>query len=151
MTLKHNPTKLEDELCFAIYTAQKNYNKFYAKALAQFHLTYPQYITLLVLWEVGKPMMIKELGSRLQLDTGTLTPLLKRMEREGWLERKRGEDDGRKVYINLTFKAKEIESKVKQHLTTCFARLDLSEDEYLSDVARIQNIANQLESQNENE
>ena len=78
--LDHKPYHLEDELCFAIYSAQKSYNKFYSEALRQFGLTYPQYITMLVLWEERRPMMIKEIGKRLNLDTGTLTPLLKRLE-----------------------------------------------------------------------
>lgn len=82
--LEHKPNKLENELCFAVYTAQKFYNRFYTESLKEFKLTYPQYITLLVLWEEQRPMMIKELGERLGLDTGTLTPLLKRMEKK-WL------------------------------------------------------------------
>lgn len=85
MGLEHKPDKLDDELCFAIYTTQKIYNKFYVESLKEYGLTYPQYITLLALWENNEPMMIKELGKKLNLDNGTLTPLLRRMEKEGWV------------------------------------------------------------------
>lgn len=144
MGLNHQPNKLEDELCFAIYTAQKNYNKFYTRALGQYHLTYPQYITLLVLWDENEPMMIKELGARLKLDTWTLTPLLKRMEREGWIARQRGEDDARKVYITTTPKAKDIESEIKSHMTSCFRSVDMTEQEYADNVRRVNEIADEL-------
>ncbi len=76
------PTKnilLDEQLCFALYTASKRYNHFYSEALAPFKLTYPQYITLLALWEKS-PMTVRELGSHVNLDSGTLTPLLKRMQ-----------------------------------------------------------------------
>ena len=104
---EHNPNHLEDELCFSIYTAQRFYNRFYTEALKKYNLTYAQYITLLVLWESKEKMIIRDLGLRLKLDTGTLTPLLKRMEKEGWVTRTKTKADGRKVYITLTDKAEK--------------------------------------------
>lgn len=106
---EHKPNHLEDELCFSIYTAQRFYNRFYTEALKKYNLTYAQYITLLVLWESKEKMIIRDLGLRLKLDTGTLTPLLKRMEKEGWVTRTKTKADGRKVYITLTDKALELE------------------------------------------
>ena len=94
---EHNPNHLEDELCFSIYTAQRFYNRFYTEALKKYNLTYAQYITLLVLWESKEKMIIRDLGLRLKLDTGTLTPLLKRMEKEGWVTRTKTKADGRKL------------------------------------------------------
>lgn len=85
--LDHKSYHLEGELCFATYSALKGYNKFYSEALKPYHLTYPQYITLLILWEEKRSMMIKELGASLGLDTGTLIPLFYRMEDNGWITR----------------------------------------------------------------
>ncbi|MFT8821777.1 MarR family winged helix-turn-helix transcriptional regulator [Liquorilactobacillus satsumensis] len=144
MGLEHRPDKLEDELCFAIYTSQKIYNKFYAMALKEYKLTYPKYITLLTLWENEEPMMIKQIGARLNLDNGTLTPLLKRMEKDGWIERKHGEEDARRVYICLTHKAKSKKYEIKDKLTSCFAAVDMTPEEYKKDVALIKSIGKRI-------
>ena len=137
LMIEHTPERLEDELCFAIYSAQKNYK-----------LTYSQYITLLVLWEEKKPLMIKELGKRLGLDTGTLTPLLKRMEKDDWVKREKTNEDGRRVYISLTAKALENEQPVKQTVQSCFYNMDMTKEEYVEDVARLKEIAQTLEKNN---
>ena len=146
--IEHTPERLEDELCFAIYSAQKNYNKFYSEALRKFKLTYSQYITLLVLCEEKKPLMIKELGKRLGLDTGTLTPLLKRMEKDDWVKREKTNEDGRRVYISLTAKALENEQPVKQTVQSCFYNMDMTKEEYVEDVTRLKEIAQTLEKNN---
>ena len=146
--LEHNPHRLEDELCFAIYTAQKNYNKFYAESLQEFKLTYPQYIVMLVLWEEKRPMMIKELGQRLGLDTGTLTPLLRRMEKDEWLTRTRDEKDGRKVFIALSQKGLDQERAIKESVSTCFSHINLTQTEYVNSVKRVNEIAEALAENN---
>lgn len=145
MGLEHKPDKLDDELCFAIYTAQKIYNKFYASALKEYKLTYPQYITLLTLWENGEPMMIKEIGAKLSLDNGTLTPLLKRMEKDGWIERKHSDEDGRRVYIALSKKGKNKKYEIKGKLTSCFANVDMTSQEYKNDVSLIKSIGRRID------
>lgn len=147
--IDHKPYRLEDELCFAIYSAQKNYNKFYSESLKKFKLTYSQYITLLVLWEEKKPMMIKELGERLGLDTGTLTPLLKRMEKDEWVTREHIREDGRRVYITLTTKAIENEKAVKDAIQSCFSYMDMTKEEYDMNVNRLKSISNRLATNNE--
>ena len=144
MGLNHKPNKLDDELCFAIYTAQKIYNKFYVNSLKEYHLTYPQYITLLALWEKEEPMMIKDLGKKLDLDNGTLTPLLRRMEKEGWIKREHSKIDARKVYICLSHKAKVKKCEIKQKMTSCFANVDMTAEEYRHDVELIKNIAKNI-------
>ncbi|KRL01665.1 MarR family winged helix-turn-helix transcriptional regulator [Liquorilactobacillus capillatus] len=149
MGLEHVPNKLDDELCFAIYTAQKIYNKFYTGALKEYKLTYPQYITLLALWEANEPMMIKELGAKLNLDNGTLTPLLKRMEKDGWVERKHSVEDARKVFICLTKKAKQKKYEIKSKMTSCFSAVEMSAEEYQKDVELIKNIGKRIEEGNE--
>ncbi|WP_409021840.1 MarR family winged helix-turn-helix transcriptional regulator [Dellaglioa sp. P0083] len=145
MALKHDPEKLEDELCFAIYTAQKDYNKFYTESLKEFSLTYPQYITLLSLWETS-PVMVKELGAKLHLDNGTLTPLLKRMEKDDWILRTRDPEDERRVNVSLTEKAKRSKNRIMKQMSNCFTSFDMTEEEYLGYVNELKVITNKLEN-----
>lgn len=80
--------KFDEQLCFGIYNANKKFNRFYQDVLSQYGLTYPQYFVLLVLWEHA-PITVRELGSYVNLDSGTLTPLLKRLESKGWITKSR--------------------------------------------------------------
>lgn len=93
--------KLDKQLCFALYSASLAMTKLYKPLLKPLGLTYPQYLVMLVLWEKDD-CMVSELGERLFLDSGTLTPLLKRMEASGWLQRQRDAADERRVRIGLT-------------------------------------------------
>lgn len=146
--LEHKPYHLEDELCFAIYSAQKSYNHFYSEALKEFNLTYPQYITLLVMWEERRPMMVKDIGKRLNLDTGTLTPLLKQLEMNGWVTRTRSGLDGRRVYLELTEKAKNKEKDVKNAVSYSFRLIDMNSKEYETSVKLLQEITRKLNELN---
>ena len=95
--------ELDRQLCFALYTASRAVVRAYAPLLEDAGLTYPQYVTMLVLWEdPGQPRSIGELGERLQLDSGTLTPLLKRLASMGYLTRSRDAEDERRVLVTLT-------------------------------------------------
>jgi MarR family transcriptional regulator, organic hydroperoxide resistance regulator len=95
--------ELDRQLCFALYTASRAVVRAYAPLLEDAGLTYPQYVTLLVLWEdQDRPRSIGELGERLQLDSGTLTPLLKRLASMGYLKRSRDAEDERRVLVTLT-------------------------------------------------
>lgn len=123
------PIRLDEQLCFSIYKAQKQYNHFYSQALAKFHLTYPQYITLLSLYEHGT-MSVKEVGQTLDLDSGTLTPLMKRMEKDGWIQRKRSSVDERRVDVSLTKKANDLRDDIYQHVGSCMTLMNLPEDDY---------------------
>lgn len=97
-----NPAQLLDnQLCFALYSASLAMTKLYKPLLDPLGLTYPQYLVLLCLWESDGPS-VSELGARLQLDSGTLTPLLKRMETAGWVVRERSAADERRVHVSLT-------------------------------------------------
>ena len=97
----NNTLKLDNQLCFALYSASLQMTKLYAPLLKPMGLTYPQYLVMLVLWE-NDGTMVSQLGERLFLDSGTLTPLLKRMESSGLLRRERARDDERRVLIYLT-------------------------------------------------
>ena len=97
--------RLDHQLCFALYSSSLLMTKLYKPVLGALGLTYPQYLVLLVLWEAdaaGSTLGVGELGLRLFLDSGTLTPLLKRMEASGWVARIRAVDDERRVHITLT-------------------------------------------------
>jgi DNA-binding MarR family transcriptional regulator len=95
--------ELDRQLCFALYTASRAMTRAYAPFLADAGLTYPQYITMLALWQdPGQPRSVGELGERLHLDSGTLTPLLKRLASMGYVTRSRDAADERRVLVAPT-------------------------------------------------
>ena len=97
-----NPAmQLDNQLCFALYSTSLAMTKVYKPLLAEMGLTYPQYVVMLVLWEADG-LMVSEIGERLFLDSGTLTPLLKRLEANGLITRVRYTGDERRVHIKLT-------------------------------------------------
>lgn len=101
-TRKPNPAlMLDNQLCFALYSASLSMTKLYKPLLDALGLTYPQYLVMLVLWEQDG-QSVSALGDRLSLDSGTLTPLLKRMEAAGLLQRQRATNDERRVQLTLT-------------------------------------------------
>lgn len=104
--------RLDRQLCFALYSSSLAMTKLYKPLLAPLELTYPQYLALLVLWE-HDDLTVSELGARLYLDSGTLTPLLKRMEAAGWLLRTRATDDERRVLIRLTPEGRALRRKAR--------------------------------------
>lgn len=101
---------LDNQLCFALYSASLAMTKLYKPLLKELGLTYSQYIAMLVLWE-RDALMVSELGERLHLDSGTLTPLLKRLESSGLVARIRATDDERRVHIRLTAKGRQLKDK----------------------------------------
>ena len=101
---------LDNQLCFALYSASLAMTKFYKPLLDELGLTYPQYLVMLVLWEGDGPM-VSELGQRLSLDSGTLTPLLKRLEAAGLVSRLRDVDDERRVRIHLTAAGRKLKAR----------------------------------------
>ncbi|AJZ61118.1 MarR family winged helix-turn-helix transcriptional regulator [Paraburkholderia fungorum] len=95
------PFTLDEQLCFALYSTSLAMTKAYKPLLDKLSLTYPQYLAMLALWEADD-VTVKDLAARLNLDSATVTPLLKRLEAQGYLERVRGVEDERLVYIRLT-------------------------------------------------
>ncbi|SMH44474.1 MarR family winged helix-turn-helix transcriptional regulator [Mesorhizobium australicum] len=104
------PIRLDSMLCFAIYATGHAFTRFYKPRLDALSLTYPQYLVLIVLWE-GDDITVNTLGSRLFLDSGTITPLLKRLEARGLVKRRRDEDDERQVRILLTPEGRALREK----------------------------------------
>jgi DNA-binding MarR family transcriptional regulator len=101
---------LDNQLCFALYSASLAMTKLYKPLLEELGLTYPQYLVMLVLWE-GDGLMVSELGQRLSLDSGTLTPLLKRLEAAGLVSRMRDVADERRVHIHLTAAGRRLRTR----------------------------------------
>ena len=113
-----NPAQqLDNQLCFALYSASLAMTKLYKPLLDALELTYPQYLVLLVLWE-SDDISVSALGERLSLDSGTLTPLLKRMEAAGWLSRQRAVQDERRVHVLLTPSGRELQQRAA-HIPGC--------------------------------
>jgi len=102
--------KLENQLCFRLYTASRLITQAYHPLLEEIGLTYPQYLVMMVLWEQDN-MPVNDIAKRLYLETNTVTPLLKRMEAEGFIARRKGEKDARQVIVSLTPKGRKLEDK----------------------------------------
>jgi len=102
--------KLENQLCFSIYAASRAITKIYRPFLDKLGITYPQYLVLLVLWEC-ESISLKDLGNKLYLDSGTLTPLLKRLESMELLKRERSKEDERVLCVSITEKGLEMKQE----------------------------------------
>ncbi len=111
MDSKYDSLHLDNQLCFPLYAAGKEIVKKYRPYLDKLGLTYTQYITLMVLWE-HKKMNVKDLGAELFLDSGTLTPVLKSLERKGYVKRERDGDDERVLNVSVTLLGEDLKDKV---------------------------------------
>lgn len=110
--MSYDCLKLENQLCFPLYASSHYITKKYKPYLDELDLTYTQYITMMVLWE-RNTVNVKKLGKCLFLDSGTLTPLLKRLESKGLVLRERSADDERIVNVSITQKGRDLELKAK--------------------------------------
>jgi len=122
---------LDDQLCFALYSAARAMTAAYAPLLADLGLTYPQYLAMLVLWKTDG-VRVSQLGERLALDSATLTPLLKRLEAAGLVSRKRSSEDERVVEVFLTAAGKRLEKKAEAVPPCILERSGLSVKELIS-------------------
>ncbi len=119
------PLLLGNQLCFAVYSTAHAFNRFYKPMLDRLGLTYPQYLVMLVLWEQdGLP--VKEIGERLFLDSGTLTPLLKRLQAAGLVKRTRSTEDERQVIVALTAQGEALKEKARSLPLSILAASDCS-------------------------
>jgi len=124
---KDEARTLANQLCFAVYSTAHAFNKAYKPLLDPLGLTYPQYLVMLILWDEDE-VTVKELGHRLQLDSGTLTPLLKRLEANGLVTRRRSEADERRVVVALTEAGKALDAKAGDVPHTLFCSTGLTLD-----------------------
>lgn len=107
---KYDCLKLENQICFPLYACAKEVVRAYKPYLDELDLTYTQYITMMVLWEEGS-INVRDIGRRLYLDSGTLTPLLKKLEKKGYIIRKRSEEDERNLIVFLTDSGRRLREK----------------------------------------
>ena len=107
-----DPLLLGNQICFAVYSTAHAFNRVYKPLLDRLGLTYPQYLVMLVLWE-RDDVPLKDIGEKLFLDSGTLTPLLKRLEAQGLIKRTRSTEDERQVLIALTPKGQALKEKAR--------------------------------------
>ena len=128
MENKYDVLKLENQLCFPLYAAAKEIVNSYRPFLNEIGLTYTQYITMMVLWE-HKECSIKEIGERLMLDSGTLTPVLKSLENKGYVIRSRCQHDERIVTVKLTDKGEKLKETAVEIPSKVARCISLSADE----------------------
>ena len=121
MSNKYDRLKLANQLCFPLYAASKEIVRHYKPFLDELDMTNTQYIAMMVLWE-HKEVTVKELGQYLYLDSGTLTPLLKTMEKKGWVERNRSKEDERVLNVTITEQGNALREKavcVPEQMAAC--------------------------------
>ncbi|AMG10572.1 MarR family transcriptional regulator [Vibrio vulnificus] len=122
---------LENQICFPLYSAANAVIRAYRPLLEALELTYSQYLVLLVLWQQNG-INVKDLGAKLHLDSGTLTPLLKRLEAKGIVERRRGQTDERVRELFLTEAGRALKQQAQQVPQNMLCRIDLSIDELVT-------------------
>ncbi len=139
--------QLDNQLCFALYSTSLAMTKVYKPLLAELNLTYPQYLAMLVLWE-RDGLMVSELGARLYLDSGTLTPLLKRLEASGYISRIRHVDDERRVYISLTSSGRKLKPRAAKIPGCILSASQCALPELMALTSQVQALRHRLAAQN---
>ncbi|MDM0045093.1 MarR family transcriptional regulator [Variovorax dokdonensis] len=137
--------RLDNQLCFAVYSASLAMTRLYKPLLDQLGLTYPQYLVMLALWEHDGPM-VSELGQRLSLDSGTLTPLLKRLEASGYVSRVRNDQDERRVHIHLTTAGKRLKSRAARVPACLLAASQCSPGEIVALTREVQQLRDRIQA-----
>ncbi|MBR0744391.1 MarR family transcriptional regulator [Bradyrhizobium japonicum] len=126
-----DPQRLDNQICFAVYSAAHAFNRVYKPLLDRLGLTYPQYLVMLVLWE-HDDVPVKDIGEKLFLDSGTLTPLLKRLEAAHLVKRTRSREDERQVLIALTPQGHALKEKARAVPQSILAASDCSVSELVA-------------------
>lgn len=136
--------RLENQLCFLLYATSREMTKQYKPLLTELDVTYPQYLVLLLLWEHAR-LTVKKLGELLYLDSGTLTPMLKRMEQQGLIIRERATEDERSVFVSMTETALALKEKAATIPNRIFEISGGKEEEYTSLKASLSQLLNTLQ------
>ena len=138
----HEELKLDNQICFRLYSASRLITQAYTPMLTALGITYPQYLVLMVLWEKDN-QPVNDIAHRLILETNTVTPLIQRMEKQGLITRKQGDKDKRQQIVSLTLSGKEMEERAYQLIPPAMlgrlAACPLQLDDY-------QNLAKELDS-----
>lgn len=136
---------LDQQLCFALYSASRAMIRAYQPLLDPLGITYPQYLTLLVLWQEDG-VSVKRLGERLSLDSGTLTPLLQRLEAQGLVRKQRSNEDERVVEVHLTTAGRQLRAKARgvPKALACQAGFDLADKRAVDELASLRELLHAL-------
>lgn len=124
-----NKLRLEDQLCFKIYSISKSMIRIYGPLLKTIGLTYPQYLVMMVLWENNK-IDFKDMSFKLKMKTGTLTPIITKLENSGYLNRVKNNTDDRKIYIEITKEGIELEERATNLPKKLGCKTQLNKEEY---------------------
>ena len=144
MSDKYDVLKLDNQLCFPLYAVSKEIVRKYTPFLNEIDLTYTQYITMMVLWEFNE-VSVKELGKKLLLDSGTLTPLLKNLEKKGLVTRERSKTDERYLVVSITQEGMALREKAVEVPSKIGGCIKLEEQEALQLYTILRKILGQLE------
>ena len=139
--MAHAELQLDNQICFRLYTAARLITQAYTPMFTELGITYPQYLVLMVLWEKDT-QPVNDIAHRLLLETNTVTPLLQRMEKQGLVCRRKGEQDKRQQIVSLTAKGREMEERAYQLIPTGMGRQLAACPLQLEDY---QNLAQQLD------
>ncbi len=136
--------KLQNQLCFPLYVIAKEITGLYRPFLDELDITYPQYLVMMVLWE-NDGLSVNHIGEKLYLDSGTLTPLLKRLETKGFITRKRKKEDERVVEVFISETGKALKAKACEIPEKIYKKIDASEQDWLDLKKSVQKILNKIE------
>lgn len=140
--------RLDNQLCFQLYSASRVMTKLYQPLLKPLDLTYPQYLVMLVMWEmpIGHKFTVTSLGERLNLDSGTLTPLLKRLESKRLLQRQRSSEDERQVWVRLTALGESLKQQAKKVPEKLMCQTKISADDIAQVRETLKNLFGSLDA-----
>lgn len=142
---QQEPLKLENQLCFPLYVIAKEITGIYRPFLDELDMTYPQYLVMMVLWEHdGLP--VNHIGEKLYLDSGTLTPLLKRLETKGFIRRERKKKDERVVEVYITESGKALQQKACEIPEKIFKKVNASSEDWMALKENVLKILSKLEN-----
>ncbi|SEN06220.1 DNA-binding transcriptional regulator, MarR family [Chryseobacterium taichungense] len=136
--------KLQNQLCFPLYVIAKEITGLYRPFLDELDITYPQYLVMMVLWE-NDGLSVNHIGEKLYLDSGTLTPLLKRLENKGFISRKRKKEDERVVEVFITEAGKALQTKACEIPAKIYKKIDATEEDWLDLKTSVMKILNKIE------
>ena len=136
--------KLQNQLCFPLYVIAKEITGLYRPFLDELDITYPQYLVMMVLWE-NDGLSVNHIGEKLYLDSGTLTPLLKRLETKGFIQRKRKKEDERVVEVFTTETGKALKANACEIPEKIYKKIDVSEQEWIDLKTSVLKILNKIE------
>lgn len=147
MTASTSPLDLDNQLCFALYRASHSVVRAYKTELDQLGLTYPQYLVMLALWQTDEPQGVGQLGDLLGLDSGTLTPVLRRLEQRGLVVRRRDEHDERRRLIGLTDDGRDLRALAVKVPERIAARFPMQGKDYHLLMAQLGEIAQAFDAE----